>query len=370
MQLEAIIAIEDSLSRRLVAAWKKEAPKYRKRVADLMEVGDVMAAQAVANDIDMTPIYAAAENYIRTQTYAAMLHGAGRVTGSVKGTTVSTGVYESLVQAALRQFKTQIMTAAKDAARKELLKLIAQAHEGTDPEPTTAKKIASLFNLSKVLKIPDPKPVFKAERVVRDFVSFDKAGDEMLQLISQLHTSRLSAYGFTAEAEVVGMRRYAINEQLDVRICPVCREMHGKTFEVRDARRLLDTILREENPEAVKSLQPWPSQRKDEVEAMTNMSSDELVSRGWHIPPYHPGCRGLLVPAGTVPALPLPTSSGSVTEASSTAVASEILHALNTKPTTLSSQAQIKDWLEVAYLLPMTNELEDAINEVRTLLID
>jgi GNAT superfamily N-acetyltransferase len=140
-----------------------------------------------------------------------------------------------------------------------------------------------------------------ADRIVRDFTSFDEEAKGILQLISQLHTSRVSGYGFTAEADLLGVEKYAINEQLDNRICPVCRVMHGRTFEVSTARALYDSILLEDDPEKIKALQPWPSQKASNVKIMQLMSADELVRQGWHAPPFHPWCRGLLVHVDDVP---------------------------------------------------------------------
>lgn len=141
----------------------------------------------------------------------------------------------------------------------------------------------------------------KAARIVRDFTSFDREAKGILQLISQLHTSRVSAFGFTAEADVLTVTEYQISAQLDNRVCPVCAEQHGKTFEVERARQLLDLVVFEENPEQLKSLQPWPSQKAQDVETLSRMSREEIYQRGWHIPPYHPWCRCILVQVGEVP---------------------------------------------------------------------
>lgn len=140
----------------------------------------------------------------------------------------------------------------------------------------------------------------KADRILRNFQSFDADAEYILKLISQLHTSRVSGYGFTAEADVLGVDRYQITEQLDNLICPVCRVMHGKTFQVEKARDFLSEILFEEDPEIIKSLQPWPSQKTDDVDILREMTEEEIVAAGWHIPPYHPWCRGLLVHVGSV----------------------------------------------------------------------
>jgi hypothetical protein len=145
--------------------------------------------------------------------------------------------------------------------------------------------------------------VKKADRVLNSFVSFKDTGDSMLQLIAQLHTSRLSAYGFVAEADVLGVTEYAVTEQLDKRICPVCKQMHGKVYKVAEAKRALDTILHVENPDDLKTIQSWPKSDPDSVAKLKVMTDDEVYAKNWHLPPYHGGCRGLLVATHAIPAI-------------------------------------------------------------------
>lgn len=146
--------------------------------------------------------------------------------------------------------------------------------------------------------------VAKAERIVREFTSFGEEGDKYLQLVSSLHTTRLAAWGFTVEADLTGVEEYQVNEQLDSKICPVCEEMHGKTFPVSEARRALDQILLvDDNPEVIRAVQPWPKQNKAAVARLASMSAEEIVQSNWHVPPYHPNCRGQLVAVGDIPDL-------------------------------------------------------------------
>ena len=137
------------------------------------------------------------------------------------------------------------------------------------------------------------------------FVSFkDKMRDHtmnQMQLIASLHTSRLSNYGFTAEAKALGMTEYAISEQLDTRICPICKIMHGKRFKVADANNLLKDVFSVQSQGDMRTIQPWPKQDKRSVAALGEMSNEELVAHHWNMPPFHPRCRGILVHVNKVP---------------------------------------------------------------------
>jgi DNA topoisomerase IB len=74
-----------------------------------------------------------------------------------------------------------------------------------------------------------------------------------------------------------------------------CEYMHGKTFQVEDATDALNDILKADDPDDLKTLQPWPGQSKQDVSEMMEMTDEELIDRNWHLPPWHPACRCILV---------------------------------------------------------------------------
>ena len=147
------------------------------------------------------------------------------------------------------------------------------------------------------------KTVEKAEkpRYVREFVNFTVEGDKIMQLISSLHTSRLAVWGFAAEADLLGLTTYKLSAVLDGRTSAFCRAINGKVFKVDDARKSINEILSVQNPDDVKSLQPWPKQDKASMEKYAEMTPEELTAAGLHIPPFHPGCRTMLVRVGKAP---------------------------------------------------------------------
>lgn len=128
-------------------------------------------------------------------------------------------------------------------------------------------------------------------RYVTPFVSFDKQGDEQLRMIASLNSSRLATWGFTAEAEVRGMARYRLTAVLDGRTSDFCRIVDGQIFYVEDAREKVIEVLNVQDPEDLKTVQPWPKQTKAALQEFREMSPEELTDRGLHIPPYHPHCR-------------------------------------------------------------------------------
>lgn len=286
---EAFIALEGLLAKHLQTELDKSLSDLLREVSALVTNGRYEEAAQAAQALNLDAVYESSKDMIERQTSMAMMFGASRVSHTPGTTAVGLGFEQEMVTQASMNFRQHLALAA-DAMREKAMQLIALAREEGPGEP------------------PQAVEILKAERrILRDFASFmDKEGKAQMNLISSLHTSRVSAYGFTAEANVLGLTEYQISEQLDNRTCPVCQRMHGKKFKVEDARKLLTVVLRTSDPEQLKALQPWPSRSEETLKEIDSLSAEDLVARGWHIPPFHPRCRGLLVRAGRAPDLTVP----------------------------------------------------------------
>lgn len=124
-------------------------------------------------------------------------------------------------------------------------------------------------------------------------------GRMMMDIGANVTTSRLVSFGFLAEAVDVGIDRYEVNEVLDARTCQLCRFMHGKQFDVKREHARVLTALGTTDPNELRSIAPWPSASKANLQRLRGQSDAELQASGIGSPPFHPGCRGFMVPAGT-----------------------------------------------------------------------
>jgi hypothetical protein len=293
VDIEAFVSIEQSLTSRLTKTWTELSIQYYKELKVAVSQKDWDKAVDIAQRIDLTPIFTENKEFIRYATYAAMFFGASRLNDKLDTSIIGTGQYEEVVNTSVEFLGKSILQNVTTLVQDDIL-----------------AELTEMQNADHEVQL-----IAKADgRILSPMVSFQITGDEMLQLIAQLHTSRLSGYGFTAEAEVLNIEEYQITEQLDNRICPICRIMHRKKFKVADARRSLETILHADNPDDLVNLQPWPDRSKQGVEDFSQLTNDQLVARNWHIPPYHPGCRGLLVKVGSAPKLvETPTHTTAVT---------------------------------------------------------
>ena len=119
-------------------------------------------------------------------------------------------------------------------------------------------------------------------------------GNVLVNYAVALHSTRVSAYGFVSMASLTGISHYEIDEQLDNRICPVCRMMDGNSFKVDDVKDHLKHIVGVTDPDILKELAPWPKQDPKSLLELSTMTREELLNRGLASPPFHPLCRGLL----------------------------------------------------------------------------
>jgi len=127
------------------------------------------------------------------------------------------------------------------------------------------------------------------------------SGGVAIDTAANLTTSRLASFGALSQAAALGAGTYQISEVLDLVTCAVCRRMHGRTFSVQPALDASFSTLMTANPMELATSEPWPSQSREGISELSEMSEGELVAKQWNRPPFHPRCRGILVPQGSVP---------------------------------------------------------------------
>lgn len=261
---DAFIAIEKALSAKMTEALSRITKDIYSKVDAALVSGNADKAKEEFSRLNLATLRDEVKDHVFFLTHTAMLFGASRVTQQ-PGTSVVGMGFEYITA-------TQMANNFLQTAFQKAEVYLNQLGAGLIFPPT-----------QKAEAIPPNA------RVLHPFSSFmDSAGNAYFNIASSLHTSRVSAYGFTAEADALGLEEYQLSEQLDKRTCPVCSMMHGKKFRVSDARSLLNVVTRTTDPDDLKQLQPWPSQTVAHLKEMSEMTPTELVAKGWHIPPFHP----------------------------------------------------------------------------------
>ena len=107
---------------------------------------------------------------------------------------------------------------------------------------------------------------------------------------------RARSFGKIAGFEEAGITEYEVLAMGDERMCPICREMHGRMFSVFEARGVIDSVLSLDDPEDFKDAMPWLKAPP------VGIPSSKLAHAGQGLPPYHGRCRcTVIVKSKTAP---------------------------------------------------------------------
>lgn len=273
VKVEAFLDLEKAIANKVMREFRKGNNRLIREAALAIDQGDYAKAELTIREVDVGPALERSEKTFRLLGTAAMLFGATRVSESPDKSKIAGQDQSEL-----------LLDQAVGASMRMTAKLIEQS---------------LLEVLERLIREKERRTEKKAARKVRPFVSFAQDGfintaKGSAQLASSLHTSRLSVYGYTVEANALNITTYQVSEVLDRRTCPVCETMNGKTFQTEWASQSIQSILAIDDPDTLRSVQPWPRQDPESVKALSQMSNKELVESNWHIPPYHPLCRGIL----------------------------------------------------------------------------
>jgi hypothetical protein len=278
-------------------------------------------AQEQIEELNLARVVAGESKFIRFHSLGSYLFGASNLTGEVARTeAIRNQEVPEIIGPAEENFRAMIedidrtlrITAAETIERAGAI--VKAWDDARNVRPVTKTELAKQV-LPAPFDINEFEDFFGDEIIVasitaaqmKEFISvfmekrISSTGGSVVMAASSTHTSRLASYGFLVEARLFDVEKYEVSEQLDGRTCPVCRRMHGKTFDVDDSFERLDGILRIDEPQKLKQAAPWPNQSKAGIAELDSMSNGQLQSRGLAFPPYHPNCRGVLLPIGGNP---------------------------------------------------------------------
>jgi len=287
VKVEAYLDLETSLEALVLPQWNKIQRRIVPQIEAAILDHDLQKVTEIVDTINTSLLYRGKLKSINTLLKTGLVFGGALINGNTLDLQVVLNPNAlELVPIATNQFQIQL-DQAMITVRKRFLQLAVKLEARLTFEEQQEEEFSKggSVNVQKI----NPINIRNALNV-----GAGNIGGGMISVASSLQMSRMANYGFVAEASSRGVTHYIVNEQLDSRICPVCRRMHGKRFEVAPALAKLDTQIRITDPTDLKILAPFPLQSKAAVKDLTAMTSEQLRAKGWDTPPYHPRCRGLL----------------------------------------------------------------------------
>ena len=147
------------------------------------------------------------------------------------------------------------------------------------------------------------------------------------RVLASAFTGRARSWTQVSSFDDAGIQRYRVEAVLDEATSEICRFMHGQSFEVKKAAERLQVVAGLEDPEEIRTAQPWGAVGYDDdgnpylyyndadgerqeiagVEEFgegekdrrgtysDELDEDALSSAGFELPPYHGNCRTTVV---------------------------------------------------------------------------
>lgn len=139
--------------------------------------------------------------------------------------------------------------------------------------------------------------------VLTDGLSRDEAGTAMADIfagqfakarsywegLSDHIVTRSREFGRTEAYVKADVKEYKIVAVIDRRTSKICREMDGRIIPVDKAVELRDRLMSAKNPESVKKIAPWLTDKQVDKK-VAGVATDDLPD-GLALPPYHWRCR-------------------------------------------------------------------------------
>jgi hypothetical protein len=279
MKPETFIPIENSFKRIIDNLWTKAVSKAWPEINTALEKDDVTEAVNLIASIDVDiELSKRKEKQLRLLMQTALNYGA-----AVSVDDLSQSIFIREQPEELDMVMEMFLTSARENMRR------------------FAAKGASL---AAQKQIKDAQALRDAGQVQKGDIDPGKIEDMVLnngRAISSIGanqtTSRLAAFGALSQLDAKGIVSYRLQAILDKRTSKICRRLNGKMFTVSVGLDHIRSVVRMTNPDDLRSADPWVPSNADALKFIEAADSQELIGNKWHVPPFHPHCRTIVVNA-------------------------------------------------------------------------
>lgn len=279
--LETFITLETALAKILQRRWERAAAKAWPAIGASWARKDYQTVIELTGAISQEPHTVAEIRKSRVLCLAMLSYGANFVSDDSAKKWVGRDIDQEPANLMLRQMEALAAEDAPAFAVRTVRAEIKRQEKEKDPSPE-----GSFLQLLAKEDIPSS---YQARNVIMS------GGRWSSDLTANLVTSRLVNYGSLDAMVDAGIRTYQLQATLDQRTSHICRTLHGRTFTVREGFNRVEQALRTEDGDTLRVLHPWIPNKM--AEALPNLSRREMTEQGWVVPPFHPRCRTIVIPA-------------------------------------------------------------------------
>lgn len=279
--LETFIELEEALAKILHKRWERAAAKAWPAIAASWKRKDHATVVELVGAIQTSEPTIPESRKARALGLAMLAYGASFTSEARAGKWTGPKAGQEQVNQALQQMEALALqdtpAFAVRMARAEIKR--QEGDDGPSPE-------AAFLQLVAKADIPS---TYQSRNVIMS------GGRWSSDLTANLVTSRLVNYGSLDAMVAEGTRVYKLQATLDARTSHICRTLNGRTFTVREGFRRVEAALRTEDPSTLRVVHPWIPNNM--AASLPELSRREMTEQGWLVPPFHPRCRTIVIPA-------------------------------------------------------------------------
>jgi hypothetical protein len=276
MKVETFFKLEDAFLKIVDDLWSAAVKKAWPDVRVALDNDDLEGAIRLINGITIADPLEKKKPSIRLIMRACLNYGAGAAQ--------SGGLKKSIFIGEDPEFLDDVMQMFAASAQENVKRY------ATKMAAAMARKLVEqeLVEKSVVLKAIDSDAIQQ---------SVLNGGRVIASVGANQTTSRLASFGALSQLSSQGIVRYRLQATLDKRTSKICRRMHGKSFSVQVGMAHIQQVIRITDPDDLRTADPWIPATKDQLAMLEKLDESGLVSQKWHVPPFHPSCRTIVVDA-------------------------------------------------------------------------
>lgn len=279
--LETFIELEEALAKILHKRWERAAAKAWPGISASWARKDYASVIELVGAIQQEPHTVSEIRKSRVLCLAMLSYGANFVSDERAKKWVGPKINQEPANLMLRQMETL----AREDAPAFAVRTVRAEIKRQEGEKDLSPEGAFLQLLAK----EDIPSSYQARNVLMS------GGRWSSDLTANLVTSRLVNYGALDAMRDEGIRTYQLQATLDRRTSQICRNLHGRTFTVREGYNRIEQALLTEDGNTLRTVHPWIPNKL--AETLPNISRREMTEQGWLVPPFHPRCRTIVIPA-------------------------------------------------------------------------
>lgn len=292
IMFETAVALKQAIDFKTVTLWGPETELLSRKFAKEWKAQSGLKLRAVRSAFDLSGDISVDKKRVNAALNSMKSDGK-KVWSKMENAVL--GVFDATVERADRHFERQLVrrTRRKQLTSESWASYVSEAngdHVATFTKAYPGRILhPEIDRLVKLVEADQAARLIDKAELANRIKKIDQMPARYFNGVSDVHVGRCWNYtGLQAAAEQK-VTRYIWSAKRDRITCPVCRRLHGRTFDVKPAHGKMEKYLKSAGkgkpPDIIAKMMRFPR-----VKMIDNLSPEQVRKQGWQ-PPAHGRCR-------------------------------------------------------------------------------